>query len=39
MNTLDKEEKEVFKGYLQRLLEKARKEIGLDRDELPSSEF
>lgn len=39
MNTLDKEEKEVFKGYLQRLMEKARKEIGLDRDELPPSEF
>ncbi|MDD5700584.1 MAG: MarR family transcriptional regulator [Dehalococcoidales bacterium] len=39
MNSLNEEEKDAFRSYLQRLLEKARKEIGLDRDELPSSEF
>ena len=38
MNTLSREEKKEFREYLERLLAKARKEIGLDRDELPLSE-
>jgi MarR family transcriptional regulator, organic hydroperoxide resistance regulator len=38
MNELNTKEKKDFKDYLVRLLAKARKEIGLDRDELPSSE-
>lgn len=39
MNTLDTEERKQFRGYLERLLATARKEIGLDRDDLPSSEI
>jgi len=39
MNTLNEEEKKTFRGYLERLLAKARKEIGLDQDELPPSEI
>ncbi len=38
MNTLTEEEKKEFRGYLEKLLAKARKEIGLDRDELPPSD-
>ena len=38
MNELNAKEKNDFREYLVRLLAKARKEIGLDRDELPSSE-
>lgn len=38
MNTLSEEEKTEFRVYLEKLLTKARKEIGLDRDELPSSD-
>ena len=38
MNELSAKEKNDFREYLVRLLAKARKEIGLDRDELPSSE-
>ncbi len=39
MATLNEDEKKEFREYLARLLSKARKEIGLDREELPSSEF
>jgi MarR family transcriptional regulator, organic hydroperoxide resistance regulator len=39
MGTLNAEEKKEFRAFLERLLAKARKEIGLDRDELPLSEF
>ena len=39
MNTLTAEERAELKSYLTKLLIKARKEIGLDRDELPSSEW
>jgi MarR family transcriptional regulator, organic hydroperoxide resistance regulator len=39
LNTLTEEEKVVFKDILERLLTKARKEIGLDRDELPPSDL
>jgi MarR family transcriptional regulator, organic hydroperoxide resistance regulator len=38
MNTLSEEEKKDFKEYLEKILSKARKEIGLDRDTLPPSE-
>jgi MarR family transcriptional regulator, organic hydroperoxide resistance regulator len=38
MNTLSEEEKTEFRSYLEKLLTKARKEIGLDRDEFPPSE-
>jgi MarR family transcriptional regulator, organic hydroperoxide resistance regulator len=38
MSELSAKEKQEFKDYLVRLLAKARREIGLDRDELPSSE-
>jgi len=38
MSELSAKEKQEFKEYLVRLLAKARHEIGLDRDELPSSE-
>jgi MarR family transcriptional regulator, organic hydroperoxide resistance regulator len=38
MSTLDADEKTEFRNSLVKLLAKARKEIGLDRDELPSSE-
>lgn len=36
--TMTEEEKKVFRVQLEKLLAKARKEIGLDRDELPQSE-
>jgi DNA-binding MarR family transcriptional regulator len=39
LNTLSEDEKKVFKDMLERLLAKARKEIGLDRDELPPSDL
>jgi MarR family transcriptional regulator, organic hydroperoxide resistance regulator len=39
MGSLNEDEKKDFRAYLQKLLIKARKEIGLDRDELPPSEF
>jgi hypothetical protein len=39
MGSLDAKEKKEFRIYLERLLSKARKEIGLDRDELPASEI
>jgi MarR family transcriptional regulator, organic hydroperoxide resistance regulator len=39
MATLNEDEKKEFREFLERLLTKARKEIGLDREELPSSEF
>jgi len=39
MGTLSETEKQEFRSYLEKLLAKARKEIGLDRDELPASEF
>jgi DNA-binding MarR family transcriptional regulator len=39
MGSLDAKEKKEFRVYLERLLAKARKEIGLDRDELPASEI
>jgi MarR family transcriptional regulator, organic hydroperoxide resistance regulator len=39
MTTLSEEERKVFKDLLVRLLGKARKEIGLDRDELPPSDI
>ncbi len=39
MSSLNAEEKKDFRAYLERLMTKARKEIGLDRDELPPSEF
>jgi MarR family transcriptional regulator, organic hydroperoxide resistance regulator len=39
MNSLSGDEKVIFKEMLERLLSKARKEIGLDRDDLPASEF
>jgi DNA-binding MarR family transcriptional regulator len=38
MQTLNAEEKRVFRGYLERILTKARQEIGLDQDKLPVSE-
>ncbi len=38
MNTLNQEEKKDFRDYLERIFSKARKEIGMDRDELPSSD-
>jgi DNA-binding MarR family transcriptional regulator len=38
MNTLTQEERRNFKAYLEKILAKARKEIGMDRDELPPSE-
>jgi DNA-binding MarR family transcriptional regulator len=38
MNTLEPAEKKEFREQLVKLLAKARKEIGLDRDELPPSE-
>jgi DNA-binding MarR family transcriptional regulator len=39
MATLNEDEKKEFREFLERLLTKARKEIGLDREELPSSEI
>jgi MarR family transcriptional regulator, organic hydroperoxide resistance regulator len=39
LNTLSADERKVFKDLLERLLSKARKEIGLDRDELPPSDI
>jgi MarR family transcriptional regulator, organic hydroperoxide resistance regulator len=39
LGSLDDTERGEFRSYLERLLTKARKEIGLDRDELPPSDF
>jgi DNA-binding MarR family transcriptional regulator len=39
MSSLDPAEKKEFREQLVKLLAKARKEIGLDRDELPPSEI
>jgi DNA-binding MarR family transcriptional regulator len=39
LNTLSDDEQKVFKEMLEKLLAKARKEIGLDRDELPPSDL
>jgi MarR family transcriptional regulator, organic hydroperoxide resistance regulator len=39
LGTLDAQEKKEFRSYLERLLAVARKEIGMDREELPSSEY
>jgi MarR family transcriptional regulator, organic hydroperoxide resistance regulator len=39
MSSMEPQEKENFRATLEKLLAKARKEIGLDRDELPPSEF
>jgi DNA-binding MarR family transcriptional regulator len=39
MSSMDAEEKKNFRGTLEKILATARKEIGLDRDELPPSEF
>jgi MarR family transcriptional regulator, organic hydroperoxide resistance regulator len=39
MGSLDDTERGEFRSYLERLLTKARKEIGLDRDEFPPSDF
>jgi DNA-binding MarR family transcriptional regulator len=38
MATLNDDERKQFKEFLERILTKARKEIGMDRDELPPSE-
>jgi DNA-binding MarR family transcriptional regulator len=38
MSSLEEEEKKAFRDSLEKLLIKARKEIGLDRDELPPSD-
>jgi len=38
MGVLNEEERKNFKSYLERIMAKARKEIGMDRDELPPSE-
>jgi MarR family transcriptional regulator, organic hydroperoxide resistance regulator len=38
MQTLNQEEKRIFRGYLERILARARKEIGMDRDNLPASD-
>jgi DNA-binding MarR family transcriptional regulator len=39
MSSMDPQEKENFRATLEKLMSTARKEIGLDRDELPPSEF
>jgi MarR family transcriptional regulator, organic hydroperoxide resistance regulator len=39
MNSLTTEERKEFRNYLEKILSKARKEIGLDQDELPPSDF
>ncbi len=39
LGTMNEAEKKEFRMQLEKLLAKARKEIGLDRDELPPSEF
>ena len=39
LNSLSEDEKKVLKDILERLLTKARKEIGLDRDQLPPSDL
>ncbi len=39
LGSLNVEEKKEFRAYLERILAKARKEIGLDQDELPPSDF
>jgi MarR family transcriptional regulator, organic hydroperoxide resistance regulator len=39
LGTMDQKERKEFRRTLEKLLAKARKEIGLDRDELPESDF
>jgi len=39
LSTLNEDEKKLFRSYLERVMAKARKEIGLDQDDLPPSEF
>jgi DNA-binding MarR family transcriptional regulator len=38
MNSLSDEERKAFKSYLERILATARKEIGMDREQLPPSD-
>jgi DNA-binding MarR family transcriptional regulator len=38
MNSLNQDERKAFKSYLERILTKARQEIGMDREQLPPSE-
>jgi len=38
LSTLNEEEREAFKVYLDKIMMKAREELGMDRDELPPSE-
>jgi DNA-binding MarR family transcriptional regulator len=38
LGTLNKDERKEFHNYLDRVLNKARQELGMDRDELPPSE-
>ena len=38
LGTLNPEEREVFHGYLAKVMMRAREELGLDRDDLPSSD-
>ena len=38
MNSLSQEEKKKFRQHLQKIYSKARQEIGMDKDQLPSSE-
>jgi DNA-binding MarR family transcriptional regulator len=39
MNVMEEEERKNFRATLEKIMAKARKEIGMDRDELPPSEF
>lgn len=39
MSIMEEEERKNFRATLEKLMAKARKEIGMDRDELPPSEF
>lgn len=38
MNSLSDDERKAFKSYLERILNTARKEIGMDREQFPSSD-
>jgi MarR family 2-MHQ and catechol resistance regulon transcriptional repressor len=38
LGILNKDERREFHGYLERVLAKSREELGMDRDELPSSD-
>ena len=38
LSILDAEERKTFQSYLERIMAKARDELGLDRDNLPPSE-